>query len=70
MLMLNRGVHPIIGLEGVSTAKRPMRAIQHATNMGFIQPGDNVVVVTMESDEDIGNLATMKVATVPKGITN
>jgi len=64
-LMLNRGVHPVIGLSGIDQAKRPVRAIRHAVEMGFVEAGDDVVVATMEKDEDMGNIATLKVATVP-----
>ena len=67
-LMLNRGVHPVIGLNGVSMPKRPIRAIRHAVEMGFVKEGDDVVVATMEADEDMGTIATLKVATVPEGV--
>jgi pyruvate kinase len=65
-LMFYRGVHPVVGLEGVSLAKRPEIAVKNAKAMGFIQSGEDVVVVTMEDYyEGLERTATMKIATVP-----
>ena len=63
--MLYRGIHPVVGkLRGVSMQKRPARAIKYAKDMGFIEEGDDVVVVGIEADEDMESFATMKVTTV------
>jgi pyruvate kinase len=65
-LMFYRGVHPVVGLEGVSLAKRPEMAVKNAKAMGFVQPGEDVVVVTIEDFyEGLERTATMKIATVP-----
>lgn len=65
-LMLYRGVHPIVGLEGVSLSKRPETAVRNAKAMGFIKSGDHVVVVTNEDFyEGLERTATMKIAKVP-----
>jgi len=65
-LMLYRGVHPVVGLEGISLAKRPEVAVKNAKAMGFVQSGEDVVVVTMEDYyEGLERTATMKIATVP-----
>jgi pyruvate kinase len=65
-LMLHRGVHPIVGLEGVSLSKRPEMAVQNAKSMGFVQSGDHVVIVTNEDFyEGLERTATMKIAVVP-----
>lgn len=65
-LMLHRGIHPIVGLEEVSLAKRPNIAVRNAKAMGFVQAGDNVVVVTVEDFfEGLERTATMKIAKVP-----
>lgn len=54
-------------LHGVSTTKRPFFAIEHATRMGLVCSGDDVVVVGVETDEfsDAGSFATMRIVTVP-----
>ena len=63
-LILNRGIHPVVGaLSGVSFHKRPALAIKHAKEMGFVQPGDDVVIVGMEDDND-EEFGTMKVTSV------
>ena len=65
-LMLHRGVHPIVGLAGVTLSKRPEVAVADAKAMGFVQSGDTVVVVTMEEFiEGLEHAATMKIARVP-----
>ena len=55
--MITRGIHPIVGkLAGISLQKRPGVAINCAREMGFIESGDNVVIVGIERDaEDFGN---------------
>jgi pyruvate kinase len=64
--MLHRGVHPIVGLEGVSLSKRPEMAVRNAKSMGFVKSGDHVVVVTNEDFyEGLERTATMKIAKVP-----
>ena len=64
--MFYRGVHPVVGLEGISLAKRPEMAVKNAKAMGFIQSDDHVVVVTIEDFyEGLERTATMKIATVP-----
>lgn len=63
-LIINRGVHPVVGvLSGVTFHKRPALAIKHAKDMGFIKEGDDVVIVGMEDDGD-EEYGTMKVKTV------
>ena len=64
-LQLYRGVHPIVGLKGISEAKRPEHAVEEAKRMGYLSPGDQVVIVTMEDGAGLGRTATMKIATVP-----
>jgi len=64
-LIVSRGIHPIVGLSETLPEDRPATAIQQAKNMGFVQTGDEVVVVTMEVNEDLGNFATMKIASIP-----
>ena len=51
-------------LSGISFHKRPAVAIKYAKDMGFVQSGDDVIVVGIEDDED-EEFATMKVAAVP-----
>lgn len=64
-LMIYRGVHPVVGrLSGITFHKRPAVAIKYAKDMGFVQSGDDVVVVGIEDDDD-EKFATMKIAAVP-----
>ena len=63
-LILNRGIHPVVGaLSGVTFHKRPALAMKYAKEMGFVKPGDDVVIVGMEDDEDEA-FGTMKVTSV------
>ena len=64
-MIIHRGIHPVVGkLSGITFHKRPAVAIKYAKDMGFVQPGDNVIVVGIEDDEE-EEFATMKVALVP-----
>lgn len=64
-LIIHRGVHPVVGmLSGITFHKRPAVAIKYAKDMGFIESGDDVIVVGIE-DDDEEEFATMKVASVP-----
>ena len=63
-LMMHRGIHPIVGLQGISAAKRPEHAVDEAKQMGYITSGDEVVIVSMD-DDNLGHTATMKIAVVP-----
>ena len=63
--MITRGIHPIVGkLAGISLHKRPGVAINCAKEMGFIESGNNVVIVGIERDAAVEDFATMKVSTV------
>mmetsp|Transcript_13804 Transcript_13804/g.16760 ORF Transcript_13804/g.16760 Transcript_13804/m.16760 type:complete len:564 (-) Transcript_13804:2424-4115(-) len=64
-LIIHRGIHPIVGmLGGISFHKRPTAAINYAKAMGFVESGDDVVIVGIEEDE-VEQFATMKVTSVP-----
>jgi len=64
-LMIYRGVHPVAGkLRDVPMQQRPTMAIKYAKEMGFIQKGDDVVVVGMETDIEMEEFATMRVTVV------
>jgi hypothetical protein len=56
-----RGIHPIVDstLTDDNDCKRPEQAVQEAKDMGLLQSGDEVVVVSMD-----GTTATMKIAIV------
>ena len=63
-LIIYRGIHPVVGnFNDVSSGKRPARAIQYAKELGFIHSGDDVVIVCVDSDEDVGDFMTMKICT-------
>ena len=47
-LMIHRGIHPVLGLTGISPSKRAAQAIKDAKCMGFVESGDEVVIVTLE----------------------
>jgi pyruvate kinase len=64
-LIIHRGIHPVVGtLSGITFHKRPAVAIKYAKDMGFVQSGDDVIVVGIE-DADHEQFATMKIAKVP-----
>lgn len=65
LLQIYRGIHPVVGLSGVSQHKRPEHAVEDAKKMGYVTSGDQVVVVSMDENDHIGKTATMKIATVP-----
>lgn len=64
-LTIHKGVHPIIALPGTSRYKRTLSALKDATKMGYLETGDQVVVVAVDIDDDYGKHATMRVVTVP-----
>lgn len=63
-LQLYRAIHPIVGLQGISTNKRPQHAIEEAKRMGFLKIGDEVVIVAMEDDLALGRTANLKIVTI------
>jgi pyruvate kinase len=65
LLQIYRGVHPVVGLAGVSQHKRPEHAVEDAKKMGYVKSGDEVVIVSMDDNEYLGETATMEIATVP-----
>lgn len=65
-LIIHRGVHPVVMLPGMSPSKRHLVAIKDAVTLGLIEPGDEVIVVAVESCEVVGNYASMKVVVVPE----
>lgn len=64
-LVLNRAIYPVVGLQNLSEAEKPIAAIQEATNMGFVKPGDTVVVVHVDRHLG-GRSANFTIATVPE----
>lgn len=65
-LIVHRGIHPVVGLLGTSVHQRPFAAIKDAKAMGFVESGDDVIVVSVDgSSEGMGMCAIMKIATVP-----
>jgi pyruvate kinase len=64
-LQIYRGVHPVVGLGGVSWAKRPEYAVQTAKEMQFVKSGDEVVVVSVQDSDTMGRTATMTIVEVP-----
>jgi len=65
-LILFRGIHPVVGkLTGITTHKRPTLALRYAKDMGFVEDGDDVVIVGMESEENTEDFGMMKVTKVP-----
>ena len=64
--ILFRGIHPVVGrLTGITTHKRPTLALRYAKDMGFVEDGDDVVIVGMESEENTEDFGMMKVTKVP-----
>jgi len=66
-LQIYRGIHPIMGLEGMSETKIPYAAMRDARAMGLVDEGDKVVIVSLQSgDFGMESNPTLKIATVPK----
>jgi len=65
-LQLHRGVHPVIANAALSPARQYAAAMRRAEQMGVVEPGDDVICVMMEEDDEVGRFATMKVARVPE----
>jgi pyruvate kinase len=63
-LIMHRGVYPVVGLNGVSEAMLTHSAIKEAKNMGFIDAGDSVCIVSV--DTQFERSANFKIAVVPK----
>ena len=63
-LMLHRGIYPIVGLNGVSEAKRTQAAVAEAKHLGYLESGDSVVVVSV--DKEHGRSANFKILCVPE----
>lgn len=60
-LQLHRAIHPIVSqVSSVSYAKKATHAMDQAVQLGYLDHGDNVVLVSMEDDQT----ADMKIATV------
>ena len=58
-LQIFRGVHPVIGVAGISPHKRPLAAIRDANALGFIVPGNDIVIIlTGEANEESNDCAT------------
>jgi pyruvate kinase len=64
-LILNRGIYPVVGLQSLSEADKPAAAIAEATKMGFIKPGDSVVVIHVD-DHASSRSANFSISTVPE----
>jgi len=64
-LILNRGIYPVVGLQGIAEADKVPVAIKEATNMGFCKPGDHVVVVHVER-QAVSRSANFTISTVPE----
>jgi len=64
-LIIHRGIHPVVGLSGTSPYKKPLVALKDSVTLGFVKPGDEVIVVAVEQTAGLGSHATMKIAVVP-----
>ncbi|CAB9500877.1 Pyruvate kinase [Seminavis robusta] len=64
-LILNRAIHPIVGLGDVPPEKKPAAAIKLAKELGHVQAGQNVVLVHIDDEEDLGHAETLQLVSVP-----
>lgn len=65
-LQIHRGIHPLLGLAGMSDHKLSFAAIRDSKLMGLVEEGDNVIVLSLDSsDMGMGTTAVMKIGTVP-----
>jgi pyruvate kinase len=67
LLQVCRGIHPDVSAElsGASPAKRAEHAVEDAKRMGYVETGDEVVIVSMDDDDYLGKMANMMIVTVP-----
>jgi pyruvate kinase len=67
LLQVYRGIHPVVNadLAGASTTKRAEHAVEDAKRMGYVEAGDEVVIVSMDDDDYLGKTANMMIVTVP-----
>ena len=64
-LILNRGIYPVVGLQSLSETEKPAAAVSEATKMGFVNPGDSVVVIHTDHHAT-GRSAHFSISTVPE----
>lgn len=62
-LILNRGIYPVVGLSDVAEGDRARVAMQEAQALGYVSPGDSVVIVHV--DKEFGRSANFKITEVP-----
>jgi pyruvate kinase len=67
LLQVYRGIHPVVAdLAAHETpAKRAEHAVEDAKRMGYVETGDEVVIVSMDDDAYLGKSANMMIVTVP-----
>ena len=64
-LILHRGIHPIVGLKDVPRLELPSAFLKVAKEMGKIEEGQTVVMVSIDDDDKLGHSECMRVLTVP-----
>jgi pyruvate kinase len=64
-LILNRGIYPVVGLQSVAESDKPAAAIKEAASMGFVKPGDSVVILHVDRTESTRS-ANFTISTVPE----
>lgn len=64
-LILNRGIYPVIGLQDVPDSEKATAAVEEATQMGFVLPGDCIVVVHVDRHFG-GRSANFSIVNVPE----
>ena len=64
-LQIHRGVHSIVGLEGLEIHERPAAAVRDAYDIGAVRTGDNIVLVMADKvTKGCDCLISMRSATV------
>lgn len=62
--ILHRAIYPVIGLSDVAITDKPAAAMEEAKNMGYVESGDSVVIVYVDSK--FGKCANFTIACVPE----
>jgi pyruvate kinase len=64
-LILNRGIYPVVGLQGVEhEEEKAAIAVEEAKRMGFVSKGDSVVIIYVDKFGQ-GKCANFKLTDVP-----
>lgn len=64
-LVLHRAIHPIVGFGGTPKSDLPVFALKTAKDMGKIEEGQSVILVSIDDDDRLGLSETLQIVKVP-----